>query len=181
MTTIEAPEFSRPITIGDLESDVERFDVSASDEERADLARRLGILSIERLEATVHLSVRLGGLHAGLSGDLSADVWQACVVTLEPVPATVEAHFERTFGPQDNFAPGAEVMISMEEEDPPDPMETGVVDIGEVVAEELSLALNPFPRVPGAEFDSYSSTGPDATEEEQPAGPFARLAELKRE
>ena len=180
MTRLDKPEFSRPIAIDALEDGDNRFDISADDDERAALARRFGILSIERLEASVGMVPGMGGIQIGLHGALRADVHQACVITLKPVPATIEARIDRAFGPQDAFAPGAEVMISPDEDDPPDPINSGTIDIGEVVAEELALELNPFPRATDAAFEGISSDGDDPGIDEHIEGPFARLADLKK-
>lgn len=173
-------EFSRPISIDALDDGDNRFDISADDEEREALARRFDILSIERLEASLRLVPGMGGIRIDLHGTITADIHQACVITLKPVPTTIEAAFDRAFGPQDSYSPGTEIMISPDEDDPPDPIISGTIDVGEVVAEELSLQLNPFPRSADAAFDGYSSDGDGASIDEPIEGPFARLAELKK-
>ena len=51
------------------------------------------------------------------------------------------------------------------------------IDLGEVLTEQLSLSLNPYPRAPGA---SFAAINPGEQEEGTPAtGPFAALAGLK--
>jgi uncharacterized metal-binding protein YceD (DUF177 family) len=180
METSDKFEFSRPIAIDVLDDGDNQFDISADDEERQALARRFDILSIERLEASLRLVPGMGGIRINLHGTVTADIHQACVITLKPVSATIEATFERAFGPQDSYAPGAEIMISPDEDDPPDPIYSGTIDVGEVVAEELSLELNPFPRSADAAFDGYSSGGDGQGIDEPIEGPFARLADLKK-
>ncbi|HEX7969363.1 MAG TPA: DUF177 domain-containing protein, partial [Stellaceae bacterium] len=77
------PEFSRPVDVTRLPQGEAVYDIAAVPAECAALARRLGLLAIDRLEARVRLS-RLAGGFLRLSAELSADVTQACVVTLEP-------------------------------------------------------------------------------------------------
>jgi hypothetical protein len=62
--------------------------------------------------------------------------------------------------------------------DPPDPIIGGVIDLGQVVAEQLVLALDPFPRAPGAAFDSPADA--PAAEGTPTPGPFAALAALRQ-
>ena len=49
------------------------------------------------------------------------------------------------------------------------------VDLGEAIAEQLALALDPYPRVPGAALP-----GEGEGEEPPPSGPFAGLAALRK-
>jgi hypothetical protein len=58
-------------------------------------------------------------------------------------------------------------------EDMPEPLVGGMVDLGALATEFLMLAIDPYPRKPGIEFEA-PSTG-DAS-----AQPFAALAALKK-
>jgi hypothetical protein len=60
--------------------------------------------------------------------------------------------------------------------EPIEPLEGEVIDIGEAVAQQLSLALDPFPRSAGAlpSSDDLSGTGIVAE------SPFAVLAKLRK-
>lgn len=167
-----APELSRPIAVDGLRPGETALTVVANADERAALARRFGLQAIDRLEASLRLTrmPRTGRLR--LQGDLTADVVQTCVVTLEPVPAHVETPFdvvyERSQAPHD----AGEVVI--ESEDEPEPLYGDILNVGEVVAEELALALEPYPRAAGAEPE-WRDEAPPA-----PVSPFDALAVLKR-
>ena len=145
----------------------------ASADECLELAQTLGIPSVASLET----SYRVAGLSGGgykLSGDVKADVVQACVVTLEPVPALVADRFNVEFwsdianrdqkGDQ-SVLEGADV----------EPLILGYIDVGRVVFETLSGGLNPYPRKQGAEFGWQDP----ALEKPELQGPFAALAKLK--
>ena len=91
----------------------------------------------------------------------------------------VEGSFERLYGagaPEEAGGP----ITDADAEESPEPFTHGAVDVGEAVAEQLALELDPFPRAPGAAFDGFStgskSVGADDTGD---AGPFALLARLK--
>lgn len=174
MTDI-APEFSRPMPWGSVSRKEKREELEATEAERAALASRFGILEIGTLRANLRLRLEAGGT-ARVRGILTADVVQACVVTLEPVPQHIEEPVDLRFLPE-----GAE---SEDDPDGPDEIltEGGALELGEAIAEQLSLALDPYPRVPGAklELEFEAPEEEEAAEEEPPRpNPFAKLAALK--
>jgi len=170
---VTAPEFSRPVRIDTLGEAPRALSVEAEEGERTALARRFGLIAIDRLAA--ELTLNRAGADILMRGTLSADVVQACVATAEPVPATVEAPFEIIFRPQpDPSGPDAEIELDESELDVVF-YEGGAVDAGEAVAETLSLSLDPWPRAPGAE-EKLKAAGVIGEEE---AGPFSALAGLR--
>ena len=146
------------------------------------LAARFDLQAIGSLRASVRVSRLKGGRMVRVEGRLAADVVQTCVVTLDPVPASVSETFTALFVPEDQMPEsGDEIVLdpSSLDEDLPEPMVDGVIDIGELTAQHLSLALDPYPRRPGAEFPGIDDDlGEDG--EPTPASPFRALAELKR-
>jgi uncharacterized metal-binding protein YceD (DUF177 family) len=171
-TPSDTVEFSRPVEIHRLGDSELVHKISATAEERAALARRFDILAVDRLEAKVTLRRTRAGLK--LAGRLDADVVQACVATTEPVPATVSHDFTVIYG---DISEGADVEIDLDENDPVEPMPEGALDIGEAVAQELALALDPYPRAPGAAIDQRWI---EPESEAKPVNPFAALAKLTK-
>jgi len=173
-TEAQTPEFSRRVRAADLEDGRETaVSLAADAAERAALARRFGLTDLVRLQAAVRL-LRTGPLVTA-TADLEADVVQSCVVTLEPVPAAIRDRATRLYadpGPADEGEGGEEVVVQIDEDDPPEPIVDGAIDIGELVAEEMGLRLEPYPRSPGAAFDAPA--GEDALE-----SPFVVLGRLK--
>ncbi len=176
MTQLEH-EFSRPVRVDQIPNNGTEFDVEAKPAERAALAERFGLVSIDALKARVRLKAMAGGTLIRISGQLTASLVQTCVVTLDPLPAEVVEDFSMTFGGGEPDQVGAEIELSLDDDDPPDPIEDGVVDVGEVVAEHLALALDPFPRKPGIEFEGGEDPTP---QEEKKPSPFAALAQLRK-
>ncbi len=182
------PEFSRPIARDRLGSQVTLEEVSATSHERAALARRFGLLGLDLLRATAKIAPVDGtaGL-LRLGGHLSAEVSQACVVTLEPVASRVEADFTLLYSLEPGPAPApvgpeaveaAEVVVDPEAEDPPEPLGPGGLDLGESVAQQLALALNPYPRAPGEALAQVP--GAPVAADAGPRAGFAVLEALKR-
>jgi uncharacterized metal-binding protein YceD (DUF177 family) len=177
-----APEFSRPVDVESLGAPAAtRLDIHAAAGERANLARRFGLVQLDSLAATVSLARNLAG-DISLSGQFKAEVVQTCVVTLEPVRAMIEARFARVFSPsaQSGAETFDEIFLDPEADEPLEPLEGGFVDVGEVVAEALGLEIDPFPRAPGAVFAAGSPEPSEAAKNPEKSGPFAVLAKLRQ-
>lgn len=176
-------EFSHVVQVDRIGPEGVLLQLTASPTEREALAERFGILSISMLGANVRVvpDPVLAG-HYLLKGQLDAEVEQTCVVSLEPVRQRISEAFLRRFAPADALDQRAKAeedeaeWLDPEAEDPPDPLESGGIDVGEVVAEALSLALDPYPRKPGAELPA--NYRPDADSDGK-VSPFAALAKLK--
>lgn len=161
------PEFSRVVPLTRLGADPFRQEIAATEAERGALARRFELVSLDRLTAKVEL-VREGGGAILLRAEFEAAFAQTCIVTLDPVPGTVQESFALRYGPPESD-PGDAVL----DDDEPafEPLMGQAIDIGEAVAQEFSLALPSFPRAEGAIVE-------DEAEPEAEAGPFAALARL---
>jgi uncharacterized metal-binding protein YceD (DUF177 family) len=159
-------EFHRPIPIERIGVAGLDMTVEAGAAECAALARRMnlpGILSLTcrfRLERDTADSLIA-------RGHLIARVVQTCVVSLDEFTATVDERFTVRCVPDG------------EESDDPDPEAPdeipyvdGALDLGEAAAEQLALALDPYPRAPGAVLPEI--------EADPEAHPFDALASLKR-
>lgn len=166
------PEFSRPHRLDTIGAGESRVAIEADAGERAALARRFGLIALDRLAADYTVRRDAAGILA--RGHLSGAVVQACSVTGDPVPAKIEEDFAIRFLPEGS-AEGDEVELSAEDCDTVF-YTGGAIDLGEAAAETLALALDPFPRSPGAEA-ALREAGVLSEEE---AGPFAALAALKK-
>ena len=166
----ENPEFPRPVDLARVGDSATRMEIEANAAERAALAQRFGLPAIDSLRATLELRRIRGGAAVKLAGQLSADVTQSCVVTLEPVKQHVEEEFEILYSDEvthEQSSIGADVAW-------PEALPQGPLDVGEAVAEQLSLALDPYPRAPGVALE------PRWTGEGEADKPFAALGKLKK-
>jgi hypothetical protein len=141
-------EFSREIEIARIPTGGRRFVITAEPEERAALAARLGVERIDRLVAEGTVRRRAAEPLVTVEARLEAEVTQLCVVTLEPVTSRVEASLLRLFAPVPATTLEEIVIDPLHEE--AEPLEGYRLDLGELVAEELAVALDPYPRAPGA-------------------------------
>jgi uncharacterized metal-binding protein YceD (DUF177 family) len=170
--TVEAPEFPRPVDLGRI-GDGARHLV-ASDAERAALARRFGLVRIERLEADVVLAEDAGKL--GVTGSLLADIVQTCAVSGDELPVHVEEAVNIRFVPAGEHSADEEIELSENECDEIE-YSGNAVDLGEAVAQSLALAIDPFATGPNADRIRQEAGLLD----EDSSGPFAALAALKKE
>jgi uncharacterized metal-binding protein YceD (DUF177 family) len=172
-----AAELRRPLPLG-LVGPAGREEVIEADAaERAALARRFRIPSVGRLRAELHLRPEPDGAVLA-RGRLEAAVTQECVVTLEPVAQAIDQPLALRLLP-----PGREPADGPEDLDEVESGADGVADLGEAVAEQLALALDPYPRAPGAELPAEAAEAGSEEGEATapgPAAPFAALAGLRR-
>lgn len=145
--------------------------------ERGALAAEFDLLELGALTADLTLT-RWRGDGVEIHGRVQAELSQSCVVTLEPVAQKIDAPFVIRLVPAGSRlaeAAGREVAIDPSAEDPPDIYEGHTIDLGAIVTEQLGLAIDPYPRSPGAMLGEISYP-PEAAE--KPESPFGALASL---
>ena len=175
-------EFSRPIAVKDIGERPVTRSIEAKPEERDALARRFDLLGLDSLSAELALSWR--GAEVIAEGELQADVVQRCVVSLAEVPDHVTSAFTLVFRERAESGAQPEEEIDPEiEEEMPEPFGPEGIDLGEAVAQQLALALDPYPRLPEAELGKTewgkAAAGDQAEAERE--NPFAVLKNLKRD
>lgn len=164
--------FSRTVEIEAVRRAPVRLELRADADERRALAERLGLQALDALAADATVTLEPDGRAVRFAGRLVADVVQTCVVSLEPVPAHIETEVERVYAR--DAEPAAAGSEDPHAADPPEPLTGDRVDLGEAVAEELALALEPYPRKPGAEIPAEYRPQGEARE-----SPFAVLQRLQ--
>ena len=165
-----APEFSRLVALAQLSTRPFRQRIEATAEEREKLSRRFDLISLDRLVADVELR-RESPEMILLEAEFTAEFEQCCAVTLEPVRGAVSDRFSLVYGP----APEEEHEIALTTDEPAfEPLNGDLIDVGEAVAQELSLALPIFPRDPEAKIDQAATAEPLD-------GPFATLMRMRKD
>jgi uncharacterized metal-binding protein YceD (DUF177 family) len=168
------PEFSRPEridTIGERDRTVE---VAATEAERAALARRFDLVALDRLEASWTIRREPGSIAA--RGRVRATLAQACSVTGDPVPATVDEQAHLRFVPEGD---ASEEELELDSDAADTIFYAGAaIDLGEAAAETMALALDPFPRAPDAE-ETLREAGVRGDDEPDAGGAFGALAALR--
>lgn len=168
-------ELSRRVRLDRVPPGGISLDIVAEDAERGALARRFDAIAVPALTAAVTLRSEATGQWR-VDGQLRAVVVQACGITLEPIEQQVEDTFTLHFAAEAEAIDrdSGELIVGA---DAPEPLEDDTLDLGAIVADQFGLALDPFPRLPGARLEDVlpASAGPSPAE-----GPFAALAALKK-
>jgi uncharacterized metal-binding protein YceD (DUF177 family) len=158
------PEFHRPLSLERIGPQGLDLTVEATPAECAALAVRMALPAVLAVSCTFHL-IRNGRDMVLARGALRATVTQTCVVSLDDFDAPVEEVFQVHFVPA-----GQETDDIDPESDDEIPFEGNIIDLGEAAAEQLGLALDPYPRMLGVEMP--------AVDDESEQHPFAALRRL---
>ncbi len=181
------PEFSRPLALDSLGDQEVETSISATPEERRRLAERLGLISLERLDAVLWLRRPTGSDLVRVHGRYEAELTQACVVTLESLRVRLARRFSVVYDLAEaagrettaiEVAIEAAVEIDVEQEDPPEAVGPEGLDLGETVVQQLAVAIDPYPRAAGAEL-GRTKWSAGAEPKIQKASPFQALEALK--
>ena len=196
--TRELP-FSHVRRIEDLSSVGTAVRLSATEAERKAIAKAMGIMSVEALDADL-LAVKEGD-RVRVSGRIKGHARQACVISLDPVEEAIDTQIEIVFAPKeeadslmrkaglpDPDALDADNLDALDMSsidmaaidlamlnDPdalPEPILDGGIDFGHIAYDTLALELDPYPRKPGVAFEA-------PPEPEGFGNPFAVLKGLK--
>jgi len=145
--------------------------------ERARIAAWLGALEVPGFKATIRLA-HLENDDYSYEAEFSAEVVQACVVTLEPVSSVHSGTFSRRYRvmarPTSRGSARTLDTVAGDDEEGPETVASSAIDLAAPVLEELSLVLDPYPRAPGVSFE------PPKEEAQGKDSPFAILAKLKQ-
>jgi hypothetical protein len=160
------PELHRPVQVARIGPGGLEFVVNATDAECAALAQRMRLPAVLGLTCDFRMARDSAGTLFA-HGHLVAKVVQVCVVSLDEFTATVEDRFAVRCVEQGQES---------EQVDPEAPDEIvyidGILDLGEAAAEQLAIALDPYPRAPGAEMPDIADEPADHS--------FAALSALRR-
>lgn len=168
---VETGGITEPIS-GTLELD--------GDQRRA-VAVFLGLIALDAFKMRYRIEPLAKGRFK-LTGEFHAELSQACVITLEPVPEIVDETIEAELWPEsqlqddDQLSQDNEFFEDQIPEDPPIPIVAGRADLASYAIEILSTSMESYPRTKNAKFDwKDPASGPDG----RALSPFAELAKLK--
>ncbi len=178
-------EFSRTVKMSALNHEPESYSAKATPAECEALMRRLDLIGLKDFSVEAEIKKWRNGVR--ITGRITADVMQKCIVTLEPVPDHIDEEFDRGYLPERDIVgdakPGQEIEIEDDSElgDLPDVLgET--LDLGELASEALSLALSPYPRADGEEPLNLQAAPPgEAPITDNDTKPFASLAAYREQ
>lgn len=170
------PPLSRPVLVASLPDEGLEVTVKTTAAERAALAAADGLVELVALDGRFTLTPERSGQGVTVLGEVHASVVQTCTVSLDPFPSELREKVDVLFVSESRAAEWAKTQKGDDEgedDDPPDVIVDGRIDLGTLTAEFLALGLDPYPRKPGVTFESH-----DPADAADPS-PFAALARLK--
>lgn len=179
----EQSELERIIDLDRMGRSGAALDIVASESECAALAKRFGFLDLSGFAARVTVDLQVGG-QVVVEGRLRGKIVQACVLSLEPVTQILDDAFRIVFRKDlaEELDPESGEAVLNAQADAPEPLAGNMLDVGEIVAEQLALVADPYPRRAGVKLEDVLPKprgGPRRGGPGQQRHPFAGLAALR--
>jgi uncharacterized metal-binding protein YceD (DUF177 family) len=174
----DSGELHRPIPLAQIGPAGTERDIAATPQECEAIAARLRLPAVASLSCRFRLSAIGAGVVVA-AGSLAARVTQECIVTAEPFEAEIREAFRVRFVPEEQFDDSDDAPIDLDADDEL-PYRGGHVDLGEATVQQLALALDPYPRAPGAALPAIEGQEPDDDATQAPRSPFAALARRRK-
>ncbi len=176
------PELCRPVALAQVGMAGTAREVVATPGECAAIAARLRIPAVASLSCRYRLTAVGAGVVVA-EGALAAHVMQECIVTAEPFGTDLRETFRIRFVPEEQFDDSEDAPIDLDADDEL-PYRGAHLDLGEATVEQLALALDPYPRMPGAPMpidDAAPGAKADDPSEGRQPSPFAALARRRQD
>lgn len=146
--------------------------IKASDQECAAIAKRFDIPAVKAVEADFTIT-KDDNTRFIISGFLHAELMQTCVVTLMPVGEVVDEAMNIRVRLDEPTQDEEIISADLDDLEDIEYVPSAKVDVGELVVQYLSLAMNQYPRQEGV----VALSGDDVSLDKKP---FAKLSELKK-
>jgi uncharacterized metal-binding protein YceD (DUF177 family) len=182
---MDKPQGSIPhmVSVARLPQNGMPLKLTANEKERRALAKEHDLVSVESFKAELLIKKwRKDGVK--ITGHVTADITQTCVVTLEPLAAQIEHEMDAVFVQEGSklarppLSADGEMIISYDDADLPETFSGDTIDVGGLAEEFFGLAIDPYPRRPGVVL-------PEALEDAEAGtpkpSPFAELLKFRRE
>lgn len=174
----DADPWRAPVAVAQVPETGLHREIEASPRERAAMAELAGLREILSAHASLDVMPKSGG-RVEVTGRVRARVGQTCVVTLDPIENDIDEEIDLIFAPPEQVRQLADLIEEAQDDEeaeipePPEAIVNGVIDLGRLATDALFLAIDPYPRKPGAVFE------PEVTPPEPEDHPFAALKALQ--
>ncbi|MBW7965977.1 DUF177 domain-containing protein [Bradyrhizobium sp. BR 10261] len=179
MAGSEPDPWRSPVTVAQIPDTGLHRELEASAAERRAMAEVAGLRDVLSAHADFDVEPKSGG-RVQVTGRVRARIGQTCVVTLDPIESEIDEEVDLTFAPEaetrrleDLIEEGRDDEGPPDVADPPEAIVNGIIDLGRIATDALFLAIDPYPRKPGAVFEAEVAA-PDPEDH-----PFAALKALQ--
>jgi len=167
-----------PVTVAQVPDTGLHREIEASAREREAVAEVAGLREIAFAHASFDVTPMSGG-RFNVAGRVRARIGQTCVVTLDPIENDIDEEIDLIFAPEAEVRQLADLIEEGQDSEgaevaeQPEPIINGVIDLGRLATDALFLAIDPYPRKPGAVFEA------EVTALDPEDHPFAALKALQ--
>lgn len=168
--------FSYPLTVEEIGSAEKKYTFSATSEELKELSEILKVPAVNSFSAEIYTKMNKKEHLLKVWGGVKAELELQSVVSLEYFTKKYAPQFEMLYDTKATLKSQKEEEIDFED-DLPDVIIGGQLDLGQIAIEQLALVMEDYPRKEGEVFQWQSEF--DETEDER-KNPFKILEKLKK-
>lgn len=172
-------KFSFPIKIDELNQNQYKYILSPDADELKDITAILLVENVLSFRGEVFLKLNIKEHLLKVWGNVKALLELKSVISLENFQKPYDIPFEMYFDTKATYQDIRDMESDINDE-VPDIIENGTINLADICLEQIALQLDDYPRAEGEIFDfSQYATSQDVTED-KPENPFAVLQKLKK-
>ena len=183
-------EWSVHVRAEEITGSIKKIEIAPDADEKAALAKRLDIVALNDLQAQLQMN-RTSPHIIHVKGQLQAKVTQNCVITLEPVETDIKDEFEAWYSDQSEAISFKKAqreaqtkkelleLPMLEEEEDPEPVINGQIDLGDLVTQYLSLSIPAYPTKEGLSYSVQVEEPKEKGKNPMKLNPFAALKDWR--
>ncbi len=168
--------FSYPIKIDELNQNQYKYVLHADKDELEDITKILQVEDVRRFHAEVFLKRNRKENLLKVWGTVEARIELKSVISLENFFRNIKVPFELNFDTDATYQDIRDMNAGIDE-DVPDIVINGTINLADICIEQIALNIEDYPRAEGEEFNY---TAYDKSEPEKKENPFAVLKNLKK-
>ncbi len=167
-------DFSYPLKIEDINQGEQTYKLRANKAQLETLREILQIPAVNYFEADIKLTFQKKKGILDVSGEVRAGLTLISVISLDEFEKEYKSNFNLTYDTNATYEQIREMDEDIED-DIPDIVIDGKIDLGDIAIEQLALVMEDHPRKDGEEFTSVIEDDSPVRE-----NPFAVLSKLKK-
>lgn len=168
--------FSYPLKLEDMSSATQKYNLNAKGKELEYIGEVLKLPAVKSFCAEINVRLHKKEHLVDVFGYVKSEVEQISVISLDSFIKPYYSEFSLKFDTKKTFSEIKELDFDIEE-DIPDVLENGQVDLAAIAMEQLALVLDDFPRKEGEVFKFESEFDEETT---IASNPFSVLKKLKK-
>jgi uncharacterized metal-binding protein YceD (DUF177 family) len=182
MTGVTKGSLAHLVSVARLPQNGMPLRLTANEKEWLALAKAHDLVSVQSFTAELLVKKwRKDGVK--ITGAVAAEITQTCIVTLEPLDSRIENEIDAVFVQEGSklarppLSADGEIILDYDGADIPETFSGDMIDVGAVAEEFFGLAIDPYPRKPGAVLETALDEEPGVSK----PSPFAKLLKFGKE